>query len=94
MKTMYGVAAAAVLIVAAYTNTASAAYLGAACYQKAGCGVEVADTSCQKPQCYTVMKTCRKVVYEKQQVTCYRTVRETVCETRTIDCVKYVPQTC
>src|SRR3990170_2613216 len=84
---------AALLIIAA--SAADACYCGAArlrcCMRECCATTEYA--SC-KQQCYTVMKTCKEVVYEKRQYTCYKTCYERVCEQKIVNCVKYVPQTC
>ncbi len=88
MKALLSVPICAVLLAAASVNTAWAAYCGAVSYRNAGCCDQV-DYCDAKQRCYTVMKTCRKVVYEKQQYTCYKTVYETVCEDKTISCAQW-----
>ena len=93
MRALLSVPMLALLLIAASVNTAQAAHCGAVSYRNAGCCDRV-DYCAEKQQCYTVMKTCRKMVYEKQQYTCYKTVYETVCEDKTVNCVKYVPETC
>ncbi|MFW6170819.1 MAG: hypothetical protein ACODAD_10050, partial [Planctomycetota bacterium] len=72
----------AVLLAAASVNTSWAAYCGAVSYRNAGFCDQV-DYCAAKQQCYTVNKTRREVVYEKQQYTCYKTVYETVREPKT-----------
>ncbi|MCF0234439.1 MAG: hypothetical protein HUK22_05610, partial [Thermoguttaceae bacterium] len=76
--------AAAVLTLA---TEAQAAWCGACSYrwrQPRAC--EFTSEVC------TVMKTCRKVVFEQEQVTCYRTTFQKVPVTRRVLCTKYVPE--
>ena len=84
MRTLLGVPIVAVLLAAATLNSAQAFCCGAASYRNIGC-CQPADYGCAKQQCYTVMKTCREVVYEQQQHTCYKKVCETVYDTKTIE---------
>ncbi|MDP6467809.1 MAG: hypothetical protein QF918_08725, partial [Pirellulaceae bacterium] len=82
MKSFVQVPILAAIALLVSVNTASAGYLGAASYRHCA-ATSPASFSCAKQQCYTVMKTCRNVVYEKQQYTCYRTAYETVYDTKT-----------
>ena len=72
MNTRIGLLALASLLVALSANTASASCCGAASYRNASCGADPADFCEVKQQCHTVMKTCRKVVWEKQAFTCFK----------------------
>ena len=83
MRSALGVPLVAVLLAAIAASTADASYCGAARYRrcKTAC---CADYTCARQQCTTVMKTCREVVYEKQQYTCYKTCYDRVCEPKTI----------
>ena len=92
MKRLLGVSLIAAVLLAVAASTASACYCGAAryrCWKRASCCP--ADYAGCKMQCHTVMKTCKEVVYEKRQYTCYKTCYERVCVPKTITCVKYVP---
>src|SRR5688500_7708397 len=71
MKTLLGVPLAALLLAAMVASSSQAACCGAASYKHVGCADPV-GYGCAKQQCHTVMKTCREVVYDKQQYTCYR----------------------
>ena len=93
MRFLRGVPILAVVLVALAAKSAPAAYCGAASYSRCGCSKVVSDC-CEPQQCYTVMKTCRQVVWEQEQCTSYRRVYETCYEDRVINCVKYVPETC
>ena len=42
--------------------------------------------------CVTVMRTAKKVVYEKQQFTCYKTVYEKVPVARKVVSCRYIPE--
>jgi len=77
MRTLLGVPIVAVLLAAATLNSAQAFCCGAASYRNIGC-CDVGNYCQAKQQCHTVMKTCREVVYEQQQHTCYKKVCETV----------------
>src|SRR5689334_21440766 len=90
MKTLMGVSMTAAVLLVLSTNTALASCCGAANYANVGC---CEPACCPAPQCCTVMKTCRKVCWEKQCHTCYRTVCDTVYDQQQIDCVKYVCET-
>src|SRR6188472_3433847 len=92
MRTLLGVPIAAVLLAAAAASTAHASCCGAASYKNVGCS-EPCGYAPAKQHCYTVMKTCREVVYDKQEYTCYKKVHETVYDTRTVECCKMVPET-
>src|SRR5688500_12589594 len=94
MKMSLGVPLAAVLLAALVANSVDAGYCGAAKYSLCGRGCDAGSYAGCKQQCHTVMKTCKEVVYEKQNYTCYKTVYETVCENKVINCVKYVQETC
>jgi hypothetical protein len=67
MKTLTGVSMAAVLLLVLSANTALASCCGAASYANVGC---CEPACCPAPQCCTVMKTCKKVTWEKQCHTC------------------------
>ena len=82
----------ATLFAALVAGPAHAGYFGAARYQSCGCA-EAADYGCARQHCHVVMRTCRRIVWEKQQYTCYKTVYETVYDERTVECVKYVRET-
>jgi len=84
-----------ILLVAAGTlsvDTANATHCGAACHRLFGRSQGV-DYGCSSQCCHTVMKTQRKVVFEKQHQTCYRTVYDTVMEDRTVQSTRMVRQT-
>ena len=54
--------------------------------------------SCHKPSCccsceWTVMKKCKEIVYDEEEITLYKTVYEEVVDKHVIDAVKYVPET-
>jgi hypothetical protein len=89
MNKLFGVAIVAVVLWAGMANGVEACYCGAA--RRAVC-----CQSCCRPvaqQCCTVMKTCREVVYQQKQYTCYRTCCEPVWEQKTVTAVRYVPET-
>ena len=87
MKKILGVAAGAVALAAMSAGSADACFCGAP-GSTAG-RVACCDTcECCPQQCSTVMKTCREVVYEQRQYTCYKTCYERVCEQKTDQCVK------
>ena len=88
MKNLFGAALLAVVALAALSaEKAQAAYCGACSY------TAVRPSACEfAAQCNTVMKTCRKVVFEKEQVVCYRNAVQKVPVTRQITCTKYVPE--
>jgi len=93
MRRFLGVPVVALLLAAITASSADAGYCGAARYWRCratGCQDYV---SC-KQQCSTVMKTCREVVYEKQQYTCYKTCYERIVEPKTINYTKMVAETC
>ena len=74
-------------------STTEAGYCGALrhrCCKRACC--EPAECTCCR-QCYTVMKTCKEVVYEEREETCYKTVFEEVVEKKKVPAVKFVPVT-
>ena len=71
MRSILGVPIVAVLLAAAWANTGYAACCGAASYRHVGCA-EPASYGSTKQHCYTVMKTCRETVYDKQEYTCYK----------------------
>src|SRR5688572_19421800 len=86
MRTLLGLPILAVLLAAFSVNTASASCCGAASYKN--CTAPAADTGSYctaQAQCHTVMKTCKKVVYEKQQYTCYKTCYDTVYVDKTVN---------
>jgi len=80
MRRLLGVPVVAVTFLVVMANLADAR-----------CGT--CATTCSPCRCSTVMKTCRQVVYEKQEVTCYRTCYEPITEEKTVTCTKYVPET-
>jgi hypothetical protein len=92
MKALMSASIFAVLLVAISADSASASCCGAASYTNCG-GDDPATYCCAKQHCHTVMKTCRKTVWEKQEYTCYKKCYETVYEQKTIDCVKYCRET-
>src|SRR5687768_18270865 len=92
MRTLLGVPIIAVLLAVATVNTGYASCCGAASYKHVSCS-QPADYAPAKQHCYTVMKTCREVVYEKQEYTCYKKCYETTYETKTVECCRMVPET-
>ena len=88
MKKFFSAAILAVAVLAAFSaQQAQAAYCGACSY------VGVRPCACEfTTQCNTVMKTCRKVVFEKEQVVCYRNAVQKVPVTRQVTCTRYVPE--
>ena len=88
MKKIFGAAVLAVAAFMAFSlEQAQAAYCGACSYTCCRpCATEFTT------QCNVVMKTCRKIVCENQQVTCYRTQVERVPVTRQCTFTKYVPE--
>ncbi len=87
MKRVLGALLLVVGLVAGSAGSANAGYCGAGTYRAcrpAAC--TFAGSYC------TVMKTCQKVVYEQQQMTCYKTVYDRVPVTRRVLCTKYVPE--
>ena len=88
MKKILGAAIAAVAMFAAFSvEQANAAYCGACSYTVCRPCAQAFTT-----QSNVVMKTCRKIVCENQQVTCYRTQVERVPVTRQCTFTKYVPE--
>jgi hypothetical protein len=90
MNKLFGVLVLAVVFSAGIASNAQACHCGmarrACCYESTSC--------CEAPVQYcTVMKTCREVVYQQQQHTCYRTCYDAVCEQKTVTAVRYVPET-
>jgi hypothetical protein len=95
MKRLLGVPLIATVLLVIAASSAEASYCGAVRHLL--CGRACCETGCAAPcamQCSTVMKTCKQIVYEQQQYTCYKTCWERVCEQKVVNCVKYVPQTC
>ena len=84
MRTALGVPLFAAILAVLAASNADASYCGAARYCR--CRPECCVTTCCPEQCHTVMKTCREVVYEQQQVTCYKTCCERVCVPETSFC--------
>ena len=87
--------ALAILLVAAGSlsvDTANATYCGAVSYRLWG-RCQGVNYGCSPQCCHTVMKTQRKVVFEKQQQTCYRTCYDTVMQDHTIQCTRMVRKT-
>ena len=70
MRTLLGVPVVALLLAVCSADVAEARYCGAARYSC--CAADCCDYAAAKQQCHTVMKTCREVVYEKQNYTCYK----------------------
>ena len=79
MKTLLGVPLLAVILSVVMMDTAQAGYCGAARFRLCASCCEAGYAPC-KQQCHTVMRTCKEVVYEKQNYTCYKTVYEPVVE--------------
>ncbi len=50
--------------------------------------------ACCEQTCFTVMRPVRQLVWEPQQITCYKTVWERVVEPRTVTVTKYVRELC
>src|SRR5688572_26868870 len=94
MKAFRGIPILVGLYMATTVGQADASYLGAARYKSCTSCCAPTEYAACKQQCHTVMKTCREVVYEQKQYTCYKTVYEKVCEPKTIDCVNYVKEVC
>ena len=90
MRTIWTVPLLAMLFVAVAAGKVDAGYCGAVrlARQPSGCALE---PSCGPQQCYTVMKPHRKLVFEPQQVTCYKTCFERVVTPRQVTYTKYVP---
>ncbi|MBP3558513.1 MAG: hypothetical protein J6K20_12550, partial [Thermoguttaceae bacterium] len=89
MKRVVGAALLfAAALLAAPLEQAQGAWCGAASYR--WCRPRACEFTTQS---CTVMKTCRKVVYEQEQVVCYRTSFQKVPVTRRVLCTKYVPET-
>ena len=86
MKTLLGVPILAFLLAFCAAGTADASWCGAAKFRFCADCCDTVSYCCCRQQC-TVMKTCKEVVYEKQNYTCYKTCYEQVCEPRTINCV-------
>src|SRR5437764_9661758 len=82
MNRLLGFTLLAVVLTACATQSAHAGYCGAASFKL--CSACCEDTCTATQSCCTVMKTCKEVVYEKQQYTCYKTVCEPVTECKTI----------
>ena len=84
----------AVLWACGVGSVADAFYCGAARYghcRRSHCCA--AATPCCAPDSCTEMITCREVVYEEVQQTCYKTVYEEVVDKVTINAVRYVEGT-
>ncbi len=93
MKTLTGVVLIAAAIVAMTVETAAAGYCGATrhkCRKTQCCETQCC---CSAQECYTVMKTCREVVYEAVEKVCFDTVYEEIKETVKVPFTKYVEQT-
>ena len=80
---------AAMAILLGFASEARAAWCGAASYRWCR-----PCAACFTEQYCTVMKTCRKVVYQQEQVTCYRTTFEKVAVPQRVLCTRYVPVVC
>ncbi len=93
MKRLLGVSLLSAVLLAIAASTASAGYCGALRHRccKRACCEPVECTCCQ--QCYTVMKTCKEVVYEEREDTCYKTVFVEVVSKKKVPAVKFVPVT-
>ena len=87
MKATVSVPIFAALVLAVAPTRADAGYCGAARYS--GC-VPCSYNQDAGGACCTVTKTRRRVVYDRQQVTCYKTVYDRVCEDRVINVTRYV----
>jgi len=93
VKRFCGVLLVVAVVLVAMASVAQAGYCGAertGCSRRACCP-ETRCGCCQ--QTCTVMKTCKKVVYEEKKITTYETVYEDVPEPKTVEGVKYVAQT-
>ena len=90
MRRLFGMSVIAIAVIAMAAGVADA---GARCRRATGCCVPTCCTAPAACECTTVMQTCRQIVYDQQQVTCYRTCYEPVTEQKTIQCVRYVPET-
>ncbi|MGQ9769455.1 MAG: hypothetical protein ACUVQG_02765, partial [Thermogutta sp.] len=90
MRSILTVPLLAVLIIAV-AGKVEAGYCGAVrlARQPSGCALE---PSGGPQQCYTVVKPTRKLVFETQQVTCYKTCFERVVEPRQVTYTRYVPE--
>ena len=77
MKNLLVVPMLAVAMAVASVREADAGWCGAACFNRCGSCCSAVDYCGCRQQCCTVMKTCKEVVYEKQDYTCYKTVYET-----------------
>ena len=90
MRRLLGMSVIAIALIALAAGVADAC---GRCQRANCCCVQ---TCCApQPACAvtTVMQTCRKIVYDQQQVTCYRTCYDAVTEPKTIQCVRYVAET-
>jgi hypothetical protein len=87
MKKIVGVAVAAVLFEIFVSSAANACYCEANRIRRsrACCCRETCQT-----QCFTVMKTCQKTVYEEKECTFYKTVYEQVVDKKPVDTTKFV----
>ena len=92
MRRLLAMSAGALMFLAVAATTAEACYCGATRYRtcRKACCLAV---DCAPQQCYTVMKTCQKTVYEQKQYTCYRTICEPVYEQKTVEAIRYVSET-
>ena len=91
MRSLLTLPIIAILAIVMSAENASAGCCGAASYTR--CNTEPASYGCAKRQCQTVMKTRKRVVYEKQQYTCYRTVYDTVYKDKVVNHTRYVRET-
>jgi len=90
MRRLLGVSVIAAMLLAVTASTASASYCGAlrsrSCKQS--CCQEKCTSPCQC--CYTVMRMCRCVEYDYEEMTLYKTVYEEVIDKHTVCATKYV----
>ena len=74
MRRLLGLPLMAVVLLAIGASMADACYCGAARYRCCRCACCAPAECCECGQCCcTVMKTCKEVVYEQRQYTCYKT---------------------
>ncbi len=74
MNKLLGVPMIAFILALVSVDTADAGWCGAARYRCCATCCDTCGYPAVKQQCHTVMKTCREIVYEQQNYTCYKTV--------------------
>jgi len=80
MKSALSVPILVAILAVVSADRASAGFCGVARFLNCNRFCDPCDYCSAKQQCHTVMKTCKEMVYEKQNYTCYKTVYETVYE--------------